>query len=162
MRRGFVQISGCDILEASSPQLQEYKRVDLDAEKLPWERGCFDCVVCSDVIEHLENPAAVFREIARVLKPGGLFFLTYPHATNIFERLAFLLTGNSRRFRSERVAGQGGHVSFLTSPILQSLADRANLEFGGSRGTYGFLAGYLLPWTHHLLTYNMMYLYRKD
>ena len=43
------------------------------AEALPWEDSSFDVVVCVDVLEHVKNPRQAIAEIARVLKPGGLF-----------------------------------------------------------------------------------------
>nr|UXE44956.1 ubiquinone biosynthesis O-methyltransferase, mitochondrial [uncultured bacterium] len=40
--------------------------------------GFFDCVFCSEVIEHATKPEALLCEIARVLKPGGRLVLTTP------------------------------------------------------------------------------------
>lgn len=37
----------------------------------------FDAVVCSLSVEYLTNPIAVFNEVARVLKPGGTFALSF-------------------------------------------------------------------------------------
>jgi 2-polyprenyl-6-hydroxyphenyl methylase/3-demethylubiquinone-9 3-methyltransferase len=45
-----------------------------DALRLPYMDGSFDAVACMDFLEHVEDPAVVVREAARVLKPGGLFF----------------------------------------------------------------------------------------
>ncbi len=45
-------------------------------EHLPYADGIFDMVVCWDVIEHVQVPSAMLDEIYRVLKPGGLLFLT--------------------------------------------------------------------------------------
>ncbi len=42
-------------------------------ESLPFDDGCFDVVVCVDVLEHVQSPAATVTEISRVLKPAGLF-----------------------------------------------------------------------------------------
>ncbi|MEM9808525.1 MAG: bifunctional 2-polyprenyl-6-hydroxyphenol methylase/3-demethylubiquinol 3-O-methyltransferase UbiG, partial [Cyanobacteria bacterium P01_D01_bin.56] len=42
-------------------------------ENLPFEDDSFDGVVCVDVLEHVESPAATVAEIGRVLKPGGVF-----------------------------------------------------------------------------------------
>jgi SAM-dependent methyltransferase len=44
-----------------------------DAEQLPFEPGLFDAVVANFVVHHLARPEAVFREVNRVLKPGGYF-----------------------------------------------------------------------------------------
>jgi 2-polyprenyl-6-hydroxyphenyl methylase/3-demethylubiquinone-9 3-methyltransferase len=45
-----------------------------DAELLPFPDASFDAVCAMDFLEHVEAPARVVAEIARVLKPGGTFF----------------------------------------------------------------------------------------
>jgi 2-polyprenyl-6-hydroxyphenyl methylase / 3-demethylubiquinone-9 3-methyltransferase len=45
-----------------------------DAYNLPFSSGSFDSVVAMDFLEHVDNPAKVIHEVARVLKPDGLFF----------------------------------------------------------------------------------------
>lgn len=42
-------------------------------ETLPFPTGQFDVVICVDVLEHVQNPAATVAEISRVLQPGGVF-----------------------------------------------------------------------------------------
>ena len=49
-----------------------------DAARLPYRDGAFDCVVAASVIEHLDDPGGALREMARVLKPGGLAFIDFP------------------------------------------------------------------------------------
>ncbi len=41
-------------------------------EDLPLLSGCVDCVVCVDVLEHVQSLDHVLDEICRVLRPGGL------------------------------------------------------------------------------------------
>jgi len=49
-----------------------------DAERLPYDDASFDAVCAMDLLEHVERPRAVLRELARVLAPGGLcFFHTF-------------------------------------------------------------------------------------
>jgi 2-polyprenyl-6-hydroxyphenyl methylase/3-demethylubiquinone-9 3-methyltransferase len=43
-------------------------------ECLPFASASFDIVVCCDTLEHVDTVEQVIREIARVLKPGGIFF----------------------------------------------------------------------------------------
>lgn len=47
-----------------------------DASKLPFPDRSFDSALCTKLIEHVENPAEVMREISRVLKPGGYLILS--------------------------------------------------------------------------------------
>ena len=42
-------------------------------EALPYDNTSFDAVVCVDVLEHVADMAKVMAEVARVLRPGGLF-----------------------------------------------------------------------------------------
>lgn len=47
-------------------------------EALTFADASFDLFVTQDVMEHVFDPAAAFREIARVLKPGGAHIFTAP------------------------------------------------------------------------------------
>jgi SAM-dependent methyltransferase len=42
------------------------------ADALPFEDGSFDCVLCNQLLEHVESPPAVVSELRRVLRPGGV------------------------------------------------------------------------------------------
>lgn len=47
-----------------------------DARRLPLASGYFDLVVCSEVIEHIEEDAAALGELRRLLRPGGRLILS--------------------------------------------------------------------------------------
>ncbi len=47
-------------------------------EKLTFADCSIDLHVTQDVLEHIFNPAATFREIARTLRPGGMHIFTVP------------------------------------------------------------------------------------
>ncbi len=42
-------------------------------EALPYNAAGFDAVICVDVLEHVSDLSRVLAEVARVLRPGGLF-----------------------------------------------------------------------------------------
>ncbi len=46
------------------------------AEKLPFDDQSFDFVQAYSVMEHVDDPDQVFREVFRVLRPGGAFFFS--------------------------------------------------------------------------------------
>lgn len=55
-------------------------------EQMPFSDASQSCLIACDLIEHLDDPLAVFGEIARVLAPGGLAIMTIPNQN--FERIA--------------------------------------------------------------------------
>lgn len=48
------------------------------AHPLPFEDGRFDTVILSDVLEHVPDPQLLWRELARLLVPGGKVILNVP------------------------------------------------------------------------------------
>ena len=54
------------------------KKIDIvgDVEKLPFKAHSFNAVLCTQVIEHVFYPEILIDEIYRVLKSGGLLFLS--------------------------------------------------------------------------------------
>jgi SAM-dependent methyltransferase len=64
-------------LEANS-RLTDYVIHDLNANpRLPFNAKAFDAVICSVSVEYLIHPFEVFEEITRLLRPGGVFMVTF-------------------------------------------------------------------------------------
>jgi SAM-dependent methyltransferase len=55
------------------------------AYELPVEDAAFDTVLCSYVLEHLEEPGRALAEAWRVLAPGGAAIYTVPHIWHLHE-----------------------------------------------------------------------------
>ena len=63
---------------AENPQLSTYVVHDLNRNPaLPFEDGDFDAVICTVSVQYLIQPVEVFAEVNRILKPGGVFVLTF-------------------------------------------------------------------------------------
>jgi SAM-dependent methyltransferase len=112
----------------------------LDLERgLPFADGAFGFVYCGDGIEHMENPFALLRELARLLTDDGLLVVVTPNYLNVERRLKFLLTGSLAR-APRRVAHyydgspyDRGHINPLTLTRLGYIAENAGLELVQSR-----------------------------
>ncbi len=75
-----VQVIGVDLEEKLDTRNQRSPfALRGDLEKLPFPPNYFDLIISRSVVEHLQNPLAVFREFQRVLKPGGRIVLSTPN-----------------------------------------------------------------------------------
>lgn len=74
-------------------------------ENLTFENNVFDLFVTADVFEHVMNPEKAFREIARVLKPGGLHIFTVPWYPG-------LITSRTRAKQK-----LDGNIEFVEKPV---------------------------------------------
>ncbi len=82
-------------------------------EPLPFADESFDAIVMKDLLEHVADPAALVREVRRVLRPGGLVFASSPDAQRWvwddythkrpFTRKSFRLLFADQDFEVERV-----------------------------------------------------------
>jgi SAM-dependent methyltransferase len=103
------------------PGIRCLAHIDLNLP-LPIADAAFDCAVLQEVIEHLENPAHVVREFSRILRPGGLWVLTTPNASNVRSRVHFLLSGFVKgRRRPANYGSPPGDYNNLFIPALPVL-----------------------------------------
>ena len=74
-----AQMCGVDLdpRVVDNPMLDEGRVAS--ATGIPFEDNRFDVVFSDNVLEHLEEPLQVFREVVRVLKPGGVFLFKTPN-----------------------------------------------------------------------------------
>lgn len=88
-------------LEAVEPfYFDKAKRVLADANQpLPFADGELDAMISIEGIEHLENPSQFARECARVVKPGGLVFLSTPNVDSYRSRRSVHVHGYHKYFR---------------------------------------------------------------
>ena len=76
---GYVVGHGLNEAELrANHQLNEYLLQDLNRDpRLPFEAGSFDAVLNTVSVQYLRRPVEVFREVGRVLRPGGLYIVSF-------------------------------------------------------------------------------------
>ncbi len=94
-----------------------------DARRLPFADGCFDLVICAEVLEHVRDHDRVLSEIARVLRPGGDLVVSVPRHGP--ERLCWALS-------ADYAAAEGGHVRIYRERGLRALLRGAGLTPGSA------------------------------
>lgn len=76
-----------------------------DVQDLSWAAdGAFEGILCSSVIEYLEDPGALGREAARVLRDGGLLIASVPPPGSLMRQSQKLVRKLFRRMGREKFA----------------------------------------------------------
>ncbi len=87
------RVSACDLFpEIFRFDKVECKKVDITSE-FPYDDNSFDHVLAIEVTEHIIDHEMFFKEILRILKPGGSLFISTPNILSIKSRLRFLFRG---------------------------------------------------------------------
>ncbi len=108
---------------AANSRLSDYQVHDLNRfPRLPYSDREFEAVICTVSVEYMTQPLYVFEDVRRILKPGGVFVLTFsnrwfpPKAVRIwtmlheFERMGLVLeyfyrTGGYANFETYSISG---------------------------------------------------------
>lgn len=78
---------GIDLSISAMKEGKHNQRLEGDACSLPLKDNAVDIAVCSEVIEHLEEPHSLLKEIARVLKLKGKLVISTPNRESAFLQL---------------------------------------------------------------------------
>ncbi len=88
-------------------------------DELPAQlRQGFDCVVATELIEHLENPRHLIRQCYDLLNPGGLLILSSPNTASSISLAQFVRTGEFRWFTPLQYDNDG-HIMPILLPVLR-------------------------------------------
>jgi SAM-dependent methyltransferase len=97
----------------------------------PSPTGAFDCVIASEVLEHLPDDRGALAELTRVLRPGGILAVSVPRTGP--EALCWAL---SRQYRNT----PGGHVRIYRRRPLRRMVARAGFRVLGGHFAHGLHA----------------------
>ena len=101
--------------------------------KLPFENNSFDLVICSEVLEHLDNYHAAIEEIYRVLKPKGKFLPSVPSFWP--EKICWSLSSGYQNM-------PGGHVRIFKKHQVISEIEGHGFAYDYSERFHGLHSAY--------------------
>ena len=116
-------VTGADMLPRSAGIRDGIRWIQTDLnEPIPLAAASFDAIVSAEVIEHLENPRAVFREFRRLLRPHGRLLLTTPNQESIRAFASLVLRGHFVDFLD---GSYPAHITALVRKDFERIAAEA-------------------------------------
>ena len=142
-------ISACDIF----PEYFRYAaiqclRIAPDG-RLPYDDESIDIACSLEVVEHVEDQFAFAREIFRILRPGGVAFLSTPNVLNANSRWRYLHSGFAVLFdplllSSSDPVHTSGHINpvsyyYLAYQLIRAGFASTSVEYDRFKTSAGFL-----------------------
>lgn len=161
LERGVKKIVGTEISKDDLRTAKKYVKnkkasfVVGEAGKLPFKANSFDTIVSWEVIEHIPKNSenVMFAEVNRVLKKGGVFYLStpYKHAiSNLFDP-AWWLIGH-RHYSKDQLKSYAKNNSFKVEKIMVK---------GKFWQAYSWLDMYVSKWIFRRSSFIQKFLIRK-
>ncbi len=149
-----TQLVSCDINEqdvafakALNAEVANLEYRVENALELSFADNSFDLLVSVEVIEHVGQPARMVQEVARVLKPGGIAFITFPS-----QDFPFTYDPINRLNKGQRRVAQGayafGHEYLIPPTDFRHWLQQNGLTILQEQNLSGYLVGLLeMYWT---------------
>lgn len=121
-----VRYTGLDVPAADDFGMRRHPDiVDFDGLHIPFPDASQDHVLCTEVLEHAEDPVALIAEMHRVLRPGGTLVATVPFAARVHHaphdyhrftpfRLARMLDG----FTEVTITERGDDLAVIANKLI--------------------------------------------
>jgi 2-polyprenyl-3-methyl-5-hydroxy-6-metoxy-1,4-benzoquinol methylase len=128
--------------------------VDTPLEETEWEDESFDVIALNSVIEHVNDPQRLFREIRRLLKPGGALYVITPNVESL-----------ACRVLHDRAATFDGrnHLVYFSSKTLSRMLEKCGFAVDHCATRISSLQpilewlAYRAPYEHRSLSGDALY-----
>lgn len=113
---------GC--VQAHAKGIRVVKYFFDDISPVPFTDGLFDVVTAGEIIEHVYDTDFFLAEVARLLKPGGLFLVSTPNIASLGRRILLLLGISPIIENSPHEQDSSGHIRYFTFATLTRLLQK--------------------------------------
>lgn len=134
------KLYGVDLMYSKIPNVEWFVQ-DLN-RNLQFQDEKFDLVSCIEVVEHVENPRKLVREMYRILRPGGLMVLSTPNNQSWRAILSYIFR---EHFVAFTASSYPAHITAVNRADLSRMCNEAgfiDVQFEYTN------SGALPKWTH--------------
>jgi SAM-dependent methyltransferase len=144
--KSFNSVTGIDVDANSLEEARKkhhgpaFRFLQVTAEMLPFEEGCFNFVAISKALHHVEDPELTLMEMKRVLREGGYFLINEMHRDQLSDAQQSHVLYHHLRSEVDNLLGISHNHTFSRKDLLRladglGLRDRVMVEFTPDPGS---------------------------
>lgn len=105
------QYDGVGNLEGLHTKKWDNSKLDIvsDITKIPVKDSSFDSILCTEVFEHISEPAKAIKEFSRIIKPGGTLIITAPFCS-LTHFAPFYFANGYSKYWYEKILDENGFM----------------------------------------------------
>lgn len=113
----FSQYDGTGSAAGLQTGAWDTSRIDVvsDISDIPLPAASFDAIMCTEVLEHIPDPAKALAEFGRLIKPGGMLILTAPYCSLTHFAPYHFFSGFNRFFYQHHLGDLGFDIVEMNS-----------------------------------------------
>ncbi len=130
IRARFDRYTGCDVVAYEGfpkDSWASFAKIDLNQVPYAIDAASADLVTSIEVIEHVENPRALMRELVRIAKPGARVIVTTPNQLSLLSKLSLVAKNQFTAFQ-EAEGLYPAHITALVEIDLRRIATECGLR----------------------------------
>jgi ubiquinone/menaquinone biosynthesis C-methylase UbiE len=116
---------GVDIVDAEKFDYDNSDITPFDGENIPFEDGKFDGLICTEVLEHVQNYQKLIDEMHRVMKKGGTGIVTIPWSAryhyipyDFFRYTPSSLKTMFSKFSEAKIKNRGTDIANIANKVI--------------------------------------------
>ncbi|MBI4687000.1 MAG: glycosyltransferase [Nitrospirae bacterium] len=133
LEKGAQEVTGIEVTpDAAKKAGKNLSRVvcaDIETiDRLPFENGYFDCLILSDVLEHLKDPLSVLTRLKDYLSEDGVIIASIPNVR--YHGVVNMLAEGYWRYQNFGILDRT-HLRFFTKKEMEKLFQDAGFDITG-------------------------------